>query len=449
MSDENNFKALSDKPEKVKRLVRDENQRKVFDKVFTEYSLTTLYSLSEKKLFKYIEYPISTGKEGNVFRAEDYNNQFLAIKIYKILTSNFNNMQNYIVGDNRFKKTKKSRKDIIFTWTQKEYKNLERMNKAKVRVPIPIAFQKNILVMELVGVNGEPAKRLKDVKVKDIDYIYEKIVEYIARMVYVAKLVHSDLSEFNILVEEKDDHQEPIIIDCGQAVLLTHPKASEFYERDIANMASYFKKKGIDTSPEKLKEQIKAWKEKLKNEWFNMETSILIPKDRIAVVIGAAGKTKKDLERKGGVKLIVDSENNEVAIESTKDTKPLDFLSTSNVIKAIGRGFSPENASLLFDDEYYFDQIDITDYVGKSDKALLNKKGRIIGKRGKSREEIERQTKTLISVYGKTVSMIGKAEDIRTARKCIEMLLEGARHATVYKFLDKQKERPDVDEIDI
>jgi RIO kinase 1 len=122
-----------------------------------------------------------------------------------------------------------------------------------------------VLVREFIGSKeGVPAKTLREKGLKDLEKGYEKIVESVARMFFLEELVHADLSEYNILVQEKNGEEELVIIDIGQAVLSTHPKAKEFFERDCKNISNYFSKKGLKKSPEEVLVDVKNWKEKLR-----------------------------------------------------------------------------------------------------------------------------------------------------------------------------------------
>ena len=134
------------------------------------------------------------------------------------------------------------------------------MNKAKIRVPLPIAFKTNVLVMEFVGENGEASPRLKDKYAKDAEKVHSAFVDFMAKMHFKARLVHADLSEYNIL----NKNEELVVIDCGQAVPTTHPNAKEFFERDIRNLSNYLNKIGIKTDEESLTEEIRAKKEEFK-----------------------------------------------------------------------------------------------------------------------------------------------------------------------------------------
>lgn len=163
---------------------------------------------------------------------------------------------------------------------------------------------------------------------------------------------------------------------------------------------------------------------------------VRFPKERIAVVIGEKGETKKKLEKKMGVKLNIDSDEAEVEIKS-KDSVIL--FDASNVIKAIARGFNPRIAFKLMREDYILTLININDYIGKSKKAIARLKARVIGTEGKARMYIENMSNTNIVVYGKTIGIIGEIEDAEAAKKAIAGLLMGSNHSTVYRILEEHR----------
>ncbi len=167
-----------------------------------------------------------------------------------------------------------------------------------------------------------------------------------------------------------------------------------------------------------------------------------IPKDRVGVTIGKNGKIKHQLEIITKTELKIDSETGNIAISSTEETDdPLAIWKARYMIKAIGRGFNPDLALKLQDDDMILEIINLQDYVGKSKKALVRQKGRIIGKNGRTRQIMHDMLDVEISIYGKTVSLIGKIENIQMAREAIEMILEGSRQKTVYAFLEKMHDK--------
>ena len=170
--------------------------------------------------------------------------------------------------------------------------------------------------------------------------------------------------------------------------------------------------------------------------------TVRIPNDRIGTVIGSSGETKRMLMRISGVKIEVDTESGDVLIHDDKAKDPLMALKLMDVIKAIGRGFSPERAMKLFDDDdEYFEVIDLKEFVGGRNNQLARIRGRIIGHGGKTRELIEDLTGVNMSVYGNTVSLIGSSISLPVAKQAIEMLLNGSEHSTVYRYLENQRPR--------
>ncbi len=162
-----------------------------------------------------------------------------------------------------------------------------------------------------------------------------------------------------------------------------------------------------------------------------------IPRERVAILIGKHGMVKEEIEKLTQTKINVDSETGSISIEALKESEdPLSVWKTRYIVKAIGRGFNPEVAMKLTSDEMILDIINLPDYVGKSKKAILRQKGRIIGKDGRTRDIISDMTGVDISIYGKTVTLIGNMEHIQVAKEAVDMILHGARHKSVYAFLE-------------
>lgn len=174
-----------------------------------------------------------------------------------------------------------------------------------------------------------------------------------------------------------------------------------------------------------------------------------IPKDRVGVAIGKNGKIKHQLEIITKTELKIDSETGNIAISSTDETEdPLAIWKARYMLKAIGRGFNPDIALTLDNDDLILEIINLQDYVGKSKKALVRQKGRIIGKGGRTRQIIHDMLDIEISIYGKTVSLIGKIENIQMAREAIEMILDGSRQKTVYAYLEQMQDKLKREEFD-
>ncbi len=228
--------------------------RKTIDEVFDESTLKVLYRLMSQDVFEYMDYPISTGKEAKVFRGVTRGGDTVAIKIMRVNTSIFRDYRQYIEGDYRFKKVGRGRK-LIFTWTRKEFSNLKRMHEGGLRVPRPITFAKNVIVMECLESQGNIAPMLKYLKLDtdEMQNIHDILVEYLYTLIREVKLVHGDLSEYNILMVEG----EPYMIDVSQSVPLTHPLAQDLFERDVDNMVRYFSSNGVETTREFIIDKIR------------------------------------------------------------------------------------------------------------------------------------------------------------------------------------------------
>lgn len=230
---------------------KDSEKRKVTENVFDEATLKAIYTLSNKGIIEALGGSISTGKEANVFLADGKEHN-LAIKIYRITTSSFNSMEDYIIGDPRFRDVRHTKKDIVFAWTKKEYRNLLRASEVGIKVPKPITTERNILVMEFMGKDEKPYPLLKDVQLDEITAkkVFDTLIDYIKKLYVDAGLVHGDLSEYNVLIDT--EQIEPILIDMGQSVTLEHPRADQFLRRDIQNIERYFRKYGIKSNENDL-----------------------------------------------------------------------------------------------------------------------------------------------------------------------------------------------------
>jgi len=168
---------------------------------------------------------------------------------------------------------------------------------------------------------------------------------------------------------------------------------------------------------------------------------IRIPRERVGVLIGKDGETKKTIERISQVHLEIDSEEGDVAFNEQEAKDPLIPLKVEDVIRAIGRGFSPEHAFRLFGEETELFIFDIYDYAGKKESHLVRVKARVIGREGKTKRVIEGLTGGILSVYGHTVAIIADFESMDIAKKAIDMLLSGSEHPTVYRYLEREMKK--------
>jgi RIO kinase 1 len=231
-----------------RKRLKDADQFKVDEGVFDDATLAAVYKLVQDGYIEAFGGPISTGKEANVYEALGGGGRDVAVKIYRINTSNFRHMRDYLEGDPRFEGIGNDKGQTVLAWTRKEFANLERARRAGVRVPEPIAVERNVLVMELVGLVEERARRLAEVNVENPETAYEVVREYMRRL-YDAGLVHGDLSEYNLIVHDG----ELVVIDLGQAVTVHHPNAADFLERDCRNVATFFTRQGYDVDPDDLR----------------------------------------------------------------------------------------------------------------------------------------------------------------------------------------------------
>jgi len=212
--------------------------------VFDKRTLLLLSAMIKKNILKSIDYPISTGKEANVFRATTPNGDFVAIKIYKITTTGFERNIAYLEGDPRFKMIKHNKREIVKLFAKKEFKNLRICEKIGVHAPKPVFISENIVVMEFLGEEGVPYATM-DITGPRGESDLDSILEDIKKM-YKAGLVHADISQYNIIMAPA-----PHLIDFGQGVVLGHPKAEEFLKRDVKNILDYFARFGIKRDFEK------------------------------------------------------------------------------------------------------------------------------------------------------------------------------------------------------
>ncbi len=237
--------------EEFQTRIKDADQFKVEQSVFDDATFGALYKLVADGHIEAFGGPISTGKEANVYEALGADETEVAVKVFRINASAFRQMRDYLEGDPRFEGIGNDKGQVVLAWVRKEYANLERAMKAGVRVPRPIAVERNVLVMELVGLVEDRARRLSEVSVENPETAYEVVREYMRRL-HTSGLIHGDLSEYNMIIHDG----ELVIIDLGQAVTVHHPNASEFLQRDCENVASFFSRQGLSVTSEELFEFI-------------------------------------------------------------------------------------------------------------------------------------------------------------------------------------------------
>ncbi|MFO7872630.1 MAG: KH domain-containing protein [Candidatus Undinarchaeales archaeon] len=163
-----------------------------------------------------------------------------------------------------------------------------------------------------------------------------------------------------------------------------------------------------------------------------------IPAKRIKCLLADNSKIVKRIEKETNTKVKIDSELNEVVISETDESDPFLLWKARDVIKAIGRGFSPKKAFRILEENADLKIINLKDYLGKSKSTQVRIKGRIIGKEGKSKKKIQDLTNTDIVIHGHTVAIIGFPVGLEIAMRAIEKLINGAMHGAVFKSMEKE-----------
>ena len=237
--------------DEFRKRIKDSERLKVDESVFDDATYAAVYRLVQLGWVDALGGVVSTGKEANVYEALGgdeaaealgVDDPEVAIKVYRISASNFQDMREYLAGDPRFEGIRGDKKAVVLAWVKKEFANLRRARAAGVRVPQPLAVERNAMVMEYLGTEANRARRLSEVTLENPETAYEVVLEY-ARRLYDAGLVHGDLSEYNVVVDEND---ELYFLDLGQAVTVHHPNSREFLERDCYNVATFFRRQGLD-----------------------------------------------------------------------------------------------------------------------------------------------------------------------------------------------------------
>lgn len=267
------------KSEAVRMRTKDKHDRATAEQVMDPRTRMILFKLLNRGLISEINGCISTGKEANVYHSTSKTDDEYAIKIYKTSILVFKDRDKYVSGEFRFRHgyCRHNPRKMVRTWAEKEMRNLLRMENAGLRVPHPVLLRSHVLVMDFIGKNGWPAPKLKDVEMSSSKAreVYRECVVMMWRIYAKCKLVHADLSEFNILYHEG----QVIIIDVSQSVEHDHPHALEFLRKDCINMSDFFRKKEVSTMT--VKELFDFITDPTVNE-ENMDEYLEIISERIA-----------------------------------------------------------------------------------------------------------------------------------------------------------------------
>lgn len=214
----------------------------VFDNVFDLPTLMAINELRSDGVILYIKSSLAAGKESKVYLAVAPDGSLRIAKIYLTVSAEFKKRLQYIAGDPRFSDLKPGSRSLIMTWARKEFKNMHTAHAVGVRVPLPIAVKKNVLVMEFVSDSeGNPVPALintEEITLND----YQQVIEQMTMLYQKAKLVHADLSEYNIFKTDVGI----MLFDFGSAIDIQHPNSKQFLLRDVMNINRFFEKRGIE-----------------------------------------------------------------------------------------------------------------------------------------------------------------------------------------------------------
>jgi len=218
------------------------SERATVEEVFDQATRMVIYELLNSGVLYEVHGVVNAGKEARVYWGTNKEGKDLAVKVYLTASAEFRKgMFKYIEGDYRFKGVKRDTRSMIFAWAQKEFRNLEQADRAKVRVPKPVAVKNNVLVMEFIGKDGVNAPSLKEQAPDDPEKVYGVLLTFLKRLYSKADLVHGDLSEYNVMMWKG----KPVIFDVAQAVPTSHPMAEFFLRRDLTNVNRFFSRLGV------------------------------------------------------------------------------------------------------------------------------------------------------------------------------------------------------------
>ena len=241
------IKLGSKKAEGDKVKLTDKSDRATTEQVLDPRTRIILFKLLNKNEIYEINGCVSTGKEANVYHARTESGEHRAIKIYKTSILVFKDRDRYVTGEYRFRHgyAKHNPRKMVKVWAEKEMRNLKRLHSAGIPCPEPLLLRMHVLLMTFVGdKDGWAAPRLKDAvfgedKAREL---YHQLVKIMRTMFQVCRLVHADLSEYNLLYHKGKVY----VIDVSQSVEHDHPNALEFLRKDCANVHDFFKKRNID-----------------------------------------------------------------------------------------------------------------------------------------------------------------------------------------------------------
>ncbi len=223
---------------------KDKADRATTEQVLDPRTRMIMFKLLSRGLISEIGGCVSTGKEANVYYAASSNGD-CALKVYKTSILVFKDRDKYVTGEFRFRHgyARHNPRKMVRLWAEKEMRNLNRLFSNAVPSPKPMLLRSHVLVMEFIGRDGWPAPKLKDVQLSESKAreLYLECIHILRRLYHNCRLVHADLSEYNILYHEG----HLVIIDVSQAVEHDHPQALEFLRKDCANVTEFFRRNKV------------------------------------------------------------------------------------------------------------------------------------------------------------------------------------------------------------
>ncbi|GLC41017.1 hypothetical protein PLESTM_001146700 [Pleodorina starrii] len=226
---------------------KDKSDRATVEQAIDPRTRMVLFKMLNRGLFSEINGCVSTGKEANVYHATGAEGRDMAIKIYKTSILVFKDRDRYVSGDFRFRNgyCRSNPRKMVKMWAEKEMRNLMRLRSAGINCPAPLQLRLHVLVMEFIGEDGVAAPRLRDagLPLQRLRTAYTEMLLVLRNLFQKCRLVHADLSEYNILYHKG----ELYIIDVSQSVDLDHPKALDFLREDCKHVNDYFRRAGVAT----------------------------------------------------------------------------------------------------------------------------------------------------------------------------------------------------------
>ncbi|KAG0565101.1 hypothetical protein M758_8G159700 [Ceratodon purpureus] len=305
--------------------VKGKEDRATVEQALDPRTRMVLYKMLNRGVFKELNGCISTGKEANVYHATTATGEELAVKVFKTSILVFKDRERYVQGDFRFRHgySKHNPRKMVKTWAEKEMRNLNRINSAGIRSPTPLLLRLHVLVMSFIGKEGWNAPRLKDAVVTEskMRECYFEIVLIMRKLYQVCKLVHGDLSEYNILYHEG----HLWIIDVSQSVELDHPRALDFLREDCLHVSDFFRKNGVGVmstrelfdfvvDPSLAEDQIDDYLEKIQ-EKINNRSGEQTAEEKVAEAVFIQSFIPKSLDQ------VEDYERDQERMKSGKDTE--------------------------------------------------------------------------------------------------------------------------------